>query len=75
MTFASALAAESPAAKPCKLARILAAMSDADAKALTAALDDQPAIVLERALRRFGTPASDSTIRKHRDGTCSCVVR
>lgn len=81
MGFAQALDAEKLKATrkgpTCSVTATLAVMSDADAKAFQAALDD-PAIAhktLSRALRSEGHNVADGTIRRHRNGECQCGLR
>lgn len=68
---------EAPGAKPCKVARHLAAMDKKDAADIQAALDDPaiPTMHISTVLTRHGWTVGPMAVSKHREKTCCCVTR
>lgn len=76
MNFAQALDQETSAMRSrlCKVGKILDTMPEADADTARAALQSEALAtkLLERVFRTAGYPVSDSTLFRHRTGTCQC---
>lgn len=68
---------EVPKAKPCKVARHLAAMEKKDAADIQTALDDPtiPTVHISNVLTRHGWTVGPMAVKKHRDAECCCVTR
>jgi len=61
--------------QPCKVRQVFASLDDADQKIFAKALKDVEAwsaYALAAAMTQAGVKIGDETIRKHRDGMCSC---
>lgn len=76
MDFAQALDQETSAVRSrlCKVGKILETMPAEDADTARTALQSEALAtkLLERVFRNAGYPVSDSTLFRHRTGTCQC---
>lgn len=58
--------------KPCKVANILHELDDEDRETLEGWLKTMGPWPLSQALTKYGKPVCEQTVKRHKDGSCSC---